>query len=367
MARIFGREIERKTLLETVGDMSQVCGIHSFVYDDGTAKGVRGLEFRTGGGLRFVALPDRCMDIYLAEYRGTPLNWQSGTGPVSPSFYSPRGWDWLRSFFGGLLTTCGLSNVGEPCEDSGAYLEKEQFGAHGRISNLPARGVSYKSAWEGERYVLTAGGEIVEAAGQGEKFRLSREIRAEMGKNSIEILDQVTNETFSTLPMMFLYHVNLGFPLLDQGTRILASCNSVSGIDPASQEHVGRIGVIHAPAVEIPELVFLLDMKPDKEGYCSIVLHNRSIDAGAGLGIFLRYRKNDFPYFHIWKRLTRREYVIGFEPGNCTVQGRVRQRERGDLRLMGPQETVRFALEMGVLTSNEEIERFAENRGLLPL
>jgi len=194
------------------------------------------------------------------------------------------------------------------------------------------------------------------------------EIMGEVADGSASvILDQVTNETFSTLPMMFLYHVNLGFPLLDEGTRILASCNSVSGIDPASQAHVARIGTIHAPAAEVPELVFLLDMKPDREGYCSIVLHNRSIDAGAGLGIFLRYRKNDFPYFHIWKRLTRREYVVGFEPGICTVQGRVRQRERGDLRLMGPQETVRFALEMGVLTSNEEIDRFAENQGLRPL
>jgi hypothetical protein len=328
---------------------------------------VRGLEFRTGGGLRFVVLPDRAMDLYCAEYRGTPLNWMSGTGPVSPGLYSSRGWEWLRSFFGGLLTTCGLSNVGDPCDDRGAYLETEHFGGHGRISNLPARGVGYRGAWEGERYILSAEGETVETAGQGEKLRLARRIRTEMGTSSIEIVDHVTNEAFAPVPFMFLYHINIGYPLLDQGAQILASCVSLAGMDPVSQSQLSRIGDIPAPAADAPELVFMLEMKPDREGYCHVAFSNPAIDGGRGLGLFLRYRRADFPYFHIWKRLSRREYVLGFEPGICTIQGRVRQRERGDLRLLASQETADFGMEIGVLGSSAEVDRFAEEHGLTPL
>ena len=367
MARVCGREVGRESLLGSVGDLSQVCGIQSFCFDDGPGKGVRGLEFRTGGGLRFVALPDRAMDLYCAEYRGIPLNWMSGTGPVAPGLYSSHGWEWLRSFFGGLLTTCGLSNVGDPCDDRGAYLETEHFGGHGRISNLPARGVGYRGEWQGERYILSAEGETVETAGQGEKLHLRRRIRTEMGASSLQVTDHVTNEAFVPAPFMFLYHVNLGYPLLDQGARILASCRSATGLDPASQSALSRLGDIHPPAADAPELVFMLDMNPDTEGYCHIVLSNPTIDAGRGLGLFLRYRRSDFPYFNLWKRLTRREYVIGCEPGICTVQGRVRQRERGDLRLLAPQETARFEMEIGVLDSSEAVARFASAHGLEPL
>jgi hypothetical protein len=367
MARVFGRVIGREALLASVGDMAQVCGIQSFAFDDGPGRGVRALEFRTGGGLRFVVLPDRAMDLYSAEYRGTPLNWLSGTGPVSPGMYCSRGWEWLRSFFGGLLTTCGLSNVGDPCDDRGTYLESEHFGGHGRISNLSARGVGYRGAWEGERYVLSAEGETVETAGQGEKLRLFRSIRAEMGKNAIAIADQVTNEAFTPAPFMFLYHINVGYPLLDRGTRVLASCTARSGMDPVSQAQLPHIGDIGAPAAGAPELVFMLEMKPDKDGYCHVVVSNPGLDAGRGLGLFLRYRRADFPYFHIWKRLGCREYVLGLEPGICTVQGRVRQRERGDLRLLAPQETATFAMEIGVLDSSVEVDRFAGEHGLDPL
>ncbi len=364
MAHVFGREVGKEALLASVGDIAQVCGIQSFTFDDGPGRGVRGLEFRTGGGLRFVVLPDRAMDLYSAEYRGTPLNWLSGTGPVSPGMYSSRGWEWLRSFFGGLLTTCGLSNVGDPCDDRGAYLESEHFGGHGRISNLPARAVGYCGEWEGERYLLSAQGETVEAAGQGEKFRLFRRISTEMGKNTIEIADQVTNEAFVPVPLMFLYHINIGYPLLDKGAQVLASCAAWTGMDPVSQAKAPRIGDIQAPAADAPELVFMLEMKPDADGYCHIVVSNPALEAGRGLGLSLRYRRDDFPYFHIWKRLSRREYVLGLEPGICTIQGRVRQRERGDLRLMEPQETARFGMEIGVLGSSEEVKRFAHAHAL---
>jgi hypothetical protein len=362
VARIFDQEIPRDRLLEAVGDLSQVCGISSFCFDDGPGRGVRALEFRTGGGLRFIVLPDRGLDIYQAEYRGLPLNWLSGTGPVSPALYSPKGWDWLRSFFGGLLTTCGLSNVGDPCDDQGAYLPEEHFGGHGRISNTPAQALSVRGAWEGERYRLSAEGEMLETAGQGEKLRLARSIRCEMGSAAIQIADRITNEAYSPVPVLFLYHINFGFPLLDGQARLFASCRSVTALDAAYRDEAARLGRFHPPA-ESQEMVFLLDLQPDRQGRCSVVLANPAA-GGAGLGVALTFAKADFPYFHVWKRLCPREYVLGFEPGICSVLGRKRQREMGDLRLLAPQESIALAMQIEVLGSAAAVDEFCASRSL---
>ena len=47
--------------------------------DDGTERGIRVLEFRTGG-LRFDVLADRAMDIGLAEFDDLSVGWRSATG-----------------------------------------------------------------------------------------------------------------------------------------------------------------------------------------------------------------------------------------------------------------------------------------------
>jgi hypothetical protein len=367
MAKLFGRQVDREFLTAALGDMSQLCGIRSFCFDDGPAKGVRALELYSGAGLRFVALPDRCLDIFCAEYKGIPLNWLTGTGAVAPGYYSPHDWDWLRSFYGGLLMTCGLANVGEACRDRGAYLPEEDFGAHGRISSTPASGVFYRASWQGERYLLEAGGQMLEAAGQGEKLRLTRVIRTELGACSLQIEDSVQNESFYTLPHMFLYHINLGFPLLDEPSRLYARPRGVRGLDEASAANLATVGQMGRPDPAYPEFVFLLDQEEDGEGFCHAAFANPALQEGAGLGLYLRYRREQFPYLNVWKRLNCREYVVGLEPGNCAPQGRVRQGAQGDLRLLQPQERADYHMEIGVLASNEEVRRFVEAHGLRAL
>jgi Domain of unknown function (DUF4432) len=367
MAMVFGRRVDRQFLSSALGDMSQICGIRSFCFDDGPARGVRALEFYNGGGLRFLVLPDRGMDLFCAEYKGVPLNWLTGTGAVAPSYYSPQDWDWLRSFYGGLLMTCGLANVGEACRDRGAYLPEENFGAHGRIASTPASAVFYRGAWEGERYWLEAGGQMLEAAGQGEKLRLTRVVRTELGASSLQIEDSVQNESYYTLPHMFLYHINLGYPLLDQSSRLYARLRGVRGLDESSAANLATVGRMGPPDPSYGEFVFLLDQEEDGEGFCQVAFSNPALLGGAGLGLYLRYRKEQFPYLNLWKRLNCREYVVGFEPGNCAPQGRLRQRAQGDLRSLRPQDKADYRMEIGVLASNEEIRRFAQAHRLAAL
>ena len=76
------------------------------------------------------------MDIANAYFHGSAVSWISKAGITAPAFYEKDGFGWLRGFYGGLITTCGLDNVGGPYDDKGL---------HGRIANTPAEKVSVNS------------------------------------------------------------------------------------------------------------------------------------------------------------------------------------------------------------------------------
>lgn len=119
--------------LTKVGNISQLGGLETSVIDNGPAKGVRIAWINTGSGLRYKVAIDRSLDIVDTSYNQHNLVWISQGGLSAPNPAASQGLDWLYSFFGGLLTTCGLSHVGGPEKD-----ELGERGIHGRISNIPA-------------------------------------------------------------------------------------------------------------------------------------------------------------------------------------------------------------------------------------
>src|SRR5688572_25234249 len=104
----FNREYNSDELKRHCGTAQQIARITSCTLSDGKEKGVQCLDFHTGSGLNFMVIPDRGMDIAFADYNGRNLAWMAPSSIVNPQYYEPEGWGWIRGFFGGLLTTCGL-------------------------------------------------------------------------------------------------------------------------------------------------------------------------------------------------------------------------------------------------------------------
>lgn len=77
------------------GDLAAVGGVRAVTLDDGAERGIRVLEFRTGGGLRFDVLVDRGMDIGLAEFDDLSVGWRSATGFRHPGLHEVNGEDGL--------------------------------------------------------------------------------------------------------------------------------------------------------------------------------------------------------------------------------------------------------------------------------
>ena len=85
--KIFDTNHQRRTLEALVGARRQLAGVDLITFEDGHARNTRALDVRAGSGLRFQVLPDRGLDIGLAEFAGVGLCWLPPKGLAGPWFY----------------------------------------------------------------------------------------------------------------------------------------------------------------------------------------------------------------------------------------------------------------------------------------
>jgi hypothetical protein len=339
MAYLFNRTWSRAELLKQVGDLSQIAGIELGELSDGSERGLRVADVRTGSGLGFTVLLDRGMDIGLASYKGMPLAWVSPTSFSHPMYFDPQGLHWLRTFGAGLLTGCGLTSAGAPGEDDG-----ESLGLHGRLSHLPARQVSINETWNGDDCSFQVEGEMRQARVFGENLRLKRRITTGLGSNCISIRDVVENLGTAASPLMLLYHINLGFPLLDESSELVAEPHPVEPRDTAAEPGLHEWMRFQKPTLGYAEQVFYHDLPADKNGWASVHLVNRA----RKLGLHVRFQKATLPNLVQWKMMGQGTYVLGLEPANCRVGGRSQERARGTLQILQPSEVSEFHMEIEV-------------------
>src|SRR5438874_530814 len=144
--KLWGKDYTRRQLEGYTGDLRQIADIRLATLDDGMERGTRVAQVRTGSGFDFTVLLDRAMDIGTATYNGIPLAWQSGTGAAHPSRYEPQGNGWLRTFHGGMLALCGLTQTGRTAELVDPEND-EPLGLHGRIGTTPAHDICIDRSW----------------------------------------------------------------------------------------------------------------------------------------------------------------------------------------------------------------------------
>lgn len=357
MPTLWGTPYTRAALLKRVGRLGQVAGVRLVTLQDGAARGVRVLEFWTGSGFRFEVLVDRAFDLGHAEYGGQPLAWTSPVGVTGPWYYEPQGLGFLRSFGGGLLTTCGLDHTLFPTDDTAQqyhYPPKatEHYGLHGRISNRPARLVGYGERWEGDACTLWAEGEVQQASALGENLVLRRRVEARVGEAHLTLRDEVENVGYHPTPHMLLYHVNLGFPVVDEGAEILLPTRRVT---PCGDYPVEGFRTLTAPTKDFEEQVFEFEPLSEADGTVPVGILNRA----RGLGVYELFRADQLPHPFVWRTLGEGHYVVALEPSTNRVAGRHDARERGELLTLEPGAVRRYDLELGVLAGPDALEGFS--------
>jgi len=337
----------KREMLKYVGDFSQLFSMKEYTLSGGRANGVKAVDIKNGSGLEFSVVADRCMDIAGLSLNGVNCSYLNKTGIVSPEYYEKDGNGFLRSFFGGFLTTCGLRNVGVPCEDEG-----ENFSLHGRISNIPAEEFSASTEWLDGVPVLTISGKMKEARMFGENLVLHRKIMCRYGENKIYIRNTVENCGFKPEGIMLLFHFNLGYPLLDEDAVLVIPTGVLRPRDAEAEKGKDQFDRFQKPTPDYAEQVFYHQLNSDQAGATSVALINRKL----GLGAALHFNTSQLGNFIQWKQMGEGEYVLGMEPANCLVAGRAEERKNGTLEYLSPGETKNFDIVIELLDGPAEID-----------
>ena len=331
MPTLYGQTLTRAELMSLVGDLSQVGGLRRGRLLEGVSEGVEVIELETGAGLRFDVLPSRGLDIGQASWYGRPLAWLSSANFAHPAYFTEGAHDpWVRSFGGGLLTTCGLLNVGEP-----GVIDGHAHGLHGRASSTPAYEVSAGGDWHGDEYRMTVRGKTREATLYGDKLEKTRTISATLGDSRLLLEDVVENIGSAPAPLMILYHLNLGWPLI--GTH--ASLELPSTVARVIQGSADNWAQMPAPDVNFEPCVVEHDLEREPDGGTQVAVLSKD------LLLKLTFSPS-LTRFTQWRCFKKGDYVLGLEPGNVGVRGRAIEQAAGTLPYLEPGETRSFELSL---------------------
>jgi len=304
---------------------AQIGGIESYAVDEGAGRGVRALCVNTGGGLRYRVLVD-------------------------------RGLDWLRSFPGGLLASCGPTNVGGPGADAG-----EELGLHGPHSNSAAtiESVINPNPRAG-RLQMSIVGSVRYGGLYNPCLELRRTITSTLGSNTIEFTDEFFNAGNQAVPHAWLLHINFGYPLLDDGAELCVDATKIEPTDsPESQARFkDGLSFKRLPGPQeshrgpTSAVAHLYPRPIDRTGRTTVAIVNRKL----GIGVAIHYSTKEFPRCANWQHFGPHEYVAALEPVNGSVNGRWEDRAKGQMDTLhaGGRKMYRYSIE--VVTDRDAIE-----------
>lgn len=341
---------KKSELMKYTGSLQQVAYVRPVVYTEGRSSGLKAWDVKNGP-LSYQVMADKCLDVNQLSYKGININFLSKPGLQGRNHYDTRGEEAVRSIMGGLFFTSGVENICPPCTVDGT-----EYAMHGRMRTTPAEHLCGDAKWVDDEYLLTVSGEMREAALFGENMVLRRQITTAYGRKTIIVKDEFENESFREEPLMLLYHINLGYPFLDENIQLYIPTASVRARDKDGEGHEKDYDRMDLPKDNEPEYVFIHEIQPDERGNVTVLAVNRPL----GLGLSLSYNVKNLPNFMEWKSTASGDYVIGLEPANSSVYGRPYDEEHGTVHKIAPFAKETNVLSFTILDGAEEIDAAVE-------
>ncbi len=254
-------------------------------------------------GLRVEVLPSRGLGVGFATFDGVPVSWGLGPGDTER----------VDDFPGGLVTTCGLHNVG---------TSSDGHRMHGEFFRTEASAVSVVKA-PGRGREVTITGDVIDG-----ELVCQRRVTFNAECDILIIRDTVVNYSNRPLQAPLLYHTNWGAPFFGELLEVNAAVAGTIARDVQSAPYADRW---RYPA-RVDSLTGV------------VVEHVISSDAGVALTnkalrIVAEIRWSGLPRLHQWIRPRgARGPVLGIEPANCSTLGRQYDRAENRAPYLGPGE-----------------------------
>ncbi len=318
--------------LDYVSNDAALLQIQRYCLQEGKAAGTQMIRICNVAGLELHVAADRAMDIAELRYRGTPIGYLSATGITHPAYYEPEDYGWLRSFYGGFLTTCGLEQVGDPCRRG-----PEHYGLHGRISNCPAEQVCTGIQRKDGYVTGVVSGVVRQAKQQGEAYLLRRTYEFRSDRACFTFTDEIENQCANPLPLQLLYHFNLGYPFLSPSLEMFLPKATIQPVTSASE----TIWETYKDCRDPQELT-LLHVLQNPTQNTVIRLENED------LCLKIQFDGSRLPILGQWRHLQRREYVMSFEPTNTHLRDVAWEERHGTLEYLMPGEKRTYAFAVAI-------------------
>ena len=294
-----------------IGNLQQLVSLRSSRLEGGKADGSRITDVVNNSGLSVTVLPDRCMDILQIRYKGVNVNYIDHGGVAAPTYYDPHGGGWQRTFFGGFLTTCGLTNIGCESQENGVML-----GKHGRISHTPAEQYTAIVDETGDYPLAILKGTMKETVLFGERLLLQRCIEVDGDGNQIRLHDKLINDAYHDQEYMMLYHFNLGYPFLSPDCEL-----EIPSVTVVPRNEWAKAKLSHSNFVEDPhygpEMCYYHQFT-DTDPTVTVKARNHKL----GFGLSITFERQFLDHFIQWKNMAPGEYVMGLEPATNHVDGK---------------------------------------------
>lgn len=319
----------------------------------------------TGGGLRFTVALDRGGDIVEATFNQHNLAYLTPNGLRPPSHAYNANLDWLRAWAGGLLTSCGPNYFGPPREEDGHAL-----GLHGHHSNTPAAvEMLINPDPQRGRSEMLLSLVIRDSRMFGPVLEVRRQIQCRLGVPEIVLYDQITNRGNEKVAHNWLYHVNLGYPLVDAGAKLIyrGACQHLPPDEKMTAAKLNRLKKVTEPLDEhggAGERVILCDNEPDGDGMCHAGLINQRL----GLALELAYPADALPRFANWQHFgPGGSYVTGLEPFSGSLLGKDSDDHPKAAEWLSPGQTKRYRMTIKLHSDRAALRALAGHDGELTL
>ena len=323
-----------------IGYEFQLFGVEEYTLHNGKKEGMKILHLKNGHGLEMCISLNRGGDISMLSLNGKNMSYLCANGYVHNCFYDEKGAGWIKSFTGGFLTTCGFNNVGNPCSD-----EDGEYPLHGSINCIPVDSYSYDVVEDKYIDVKTI---VLDEGIFARKLKRIRHIKVSLNENVFSIEDEIVNRGDATTPVLVLYHMNMGYPLLKEDSIVFINSSSVEPRNEHAKEGIKDYLKVEKPTVQYEEMCYYHKMINGKAGIFS---------PSEDIGLIIEYDCSKLKEFTEWKMMGIRDYVLGLEPGNVNPDGFVVNKQKGKITFLKPDEKLNYALQIKLF---DKIDDFKE-------
>lgn len=267
-----------------VSNPAQLAYIRRYTLTEGREAGLKIIEVNNGV-LRFLLNESKALDISQLWHNGVNISFLSKNGLTS------REIPFVRRFEGGMLYTCGLDSVGG----------REGFELHGTLHNMPAKVIA--TVCNEEEISVTA--EIEDTELFGKNLLLRRTVKTSLGADNVWVEDTLVNRGYRDEEYCLLYHVNLGYPMLDERVTIKADEERITPRTAWAKERINDRNTFTAEVPNEEERCYFIRHKTP-----CITVTNEKI----GKIFTLSYSQETLPCFVQWCSSASGDYALGLEP-----------------------------------------------------